>query len=74
MDSSFVAKLKEDLDIYRNFSTISNKLDKDGYLLFLVQSIDKVFSHEISYAVAGNFIRSQKDPQAGKELSGAQIS
>lgn len=71
-DTQFLAKLKEELDIYRNFSTIADKLDRDGYLGYLVQSIDTVFLNEINFALGGGLNRSAQDQDEGEELGGAE--
>lgn len=61
IEAELITKIREELDIYRNFSTIAEKLDHEGYLKFLVQSIDTVFINEIRFALQGMVSRSQQD-------------
>ena len=66
-DPILLTKIKDELEIYNNFATIASKLDHEGYLNFLVQSLDTVFVNEIDFALGGKVTRSSKNKQKSAE-------
>ena len=61
VDASFLAKIREEFEIYRNFPTIAEKLDNEGNLGLLVQSLDTVFANEIGFALRGKLTRNTQN-------------
>lgn len=67
LDSTLITKIKEELNIYCNFTAIVDKLDKEGHLKSVASSLDRVFVNEIDFALKGRLKRSNKAKNAGPE-------
>ena len=49
--TDFFDRLKEESNIYKNYSFIYEKAETDGYLELMFEMLQKIFGKEIDFAV-----------------------
>lgn len=69
MEKDLMAKMKEEFELYRNCPTIAEKLDSEGNLGQLVQSIDTVLTNEIRFTLSGRLTRGIQNEAKYEEFS-----
>ena len=59
--SQFFAKVKTDMKIYSNITCILEKVEQDGNLILLENTISKVIQREIIFTISGILKRIEKN-------------
>lgn len=60
-ESSFYKKLKNELNVFTNISCIIEKIENDGNLSFIENTIKKVIKNEIKFTKKGDLKRIEKN-------------
>lgn len=58
LGNDFISKVLEESKLFDNFSIISAKLSREGYLGSLTKLFNGIFLNELGFALAGEMIRS----------------
>lgn len=67
LGNNFIAKVLEESKLFDNFSIISAKLSREGYLNSFTQLFSDVFLNELSFALTGRLIRSKEHQPENQE-------
>ena len=59
--SKFFTKVKTDMKIYSNITCILEKVEQDGNLIILENTVSKVIQKEIIFTISGDLKRTQKN-------------
>ncbi len=62
--SAFYMKIKDEENIYANFSNIMNKVSKDGYMESYYELLAKIFKKEIYFAIK-ELLKIEKEQKDG---------
>ncbi len=56
----FGKKIKDELRVFQNFTAILDKVDNDGYVKKITESLNEIFKNEVGFAIKGTLNRTSK--------------
>ena len=60
IEEDFVQKVMEEARLFDNFSIITAKIQREGYLTRLSSLFSEIFSNELKFALDGKFKKKSK--------------